>query len=127
MRHFVRITKGQAARKHAALEEPVNPDLYMVTRVFLVPSSFLVAALGTADTNPHRAMVSVLGFIVSVLWLVCSREAFSDPGPSSPSAVRSTRSRRAGILANWLPLVFIIGWFISIIMHVWLWSQPIRA
>jgi hypothetical protein len=29
-----------------------DPDLVKVTEVFLVPSSFLVAALGTADSNP---------------------------------------------------------------------------
>ena len=36
------------------------PDLIKTTELFLVPSSFLVAALGTADTNLHRAAVSVV-------------------------------------------------------------------
>jgi hypothetical protein len=31
-----------------------DPDLIKVTELLLVPNSFLVAALGTADTNPHR-------------------------------------------------------------------------
>ena len=45
------------------------PDLIKVTELFLIPSSFLVAALGTDDTNPHRSAVSLLGLIVSGLWL----------------------------------------------------------
>jgi hypothetical protein len=104
----------------------VDPDLITVTEIFLVPSSFLVAALGTADTNPHRAAVSLLGLVVSVLWLVCSREALSELGPSSPGAVSSARPRRTHLLA-WLPLVFIIGWFVSVVIHAWLWDRPIHA
>jgi hypothetical protein len=104
----------------------VDPDLVTVTQIFLVPSSFLVAALGTADTNPHRAAVSLLGLVVSVLWLVCSRETLSEAGPSSPGAVRSSWARRTRILA-WLPLVFIVGWLSSLVIHVWLWGRPLRA
>jgi hypothetical protein len=102
----------------------VDPDLIKVTEIFLIPSSFLVAALGTADTNPHRAAVSLLGLVVSGLWLVCSREAFSELGPSSPGAVGSARRGRTRILAG-LPLVFIVGWFVSVVIHVWLWKYPI--
>jgi hypothetical protein len=104
----------------------VNPDLIKVTEIFLVPSSFLVAALGTADTNPHRALVSLLGLIVSVLWLACSREALSELSPSSPDEAGSALPRRTHIL-GWLPLVFVIGWLASFVIHSWLWSSPIHA
>lgn len=40
------------------------PDLVKITEAFLIPSSFLVAALGTADTNLHRAGVSLVGLVI---------------------------------------------------------------
>ena len=99
----------------------MDPDLIKITEIFLVPSSFLVAALGTADTNPHRFAVSLLGLIVSVLWLVCSREAMSELD-SSP--LRSAGSPRRTRILAWLPLVFIVGWLFSTVIHVSLWSKP---
>jgi hypothetical protein len=101
----------------------MDPDLIKVTEIFLVPSSFLVAALGTADTNPHRAAVSLLGLIVSVLWLVCSREALSEASSARSKSVGPFHPRRTRILA-WLPLVFVFGWFVSMIIHTSLWSRP---
>ena len=101
----------------------MNPDLIKVTEIFLVPSSFLVAALGTADTNPHRAGVSLLGLIVSVLWLACSREALSELGPPRSGEAGPALSRRIRILGG-LPLVFIIGWLASFVIHSWLWNRP---
>jgi hypothetical protein len=99
----------------------VNPDLIKVTEIFLVPSSFLVAALGTADTNPHRAAISLLGFVISGLWLASSREALADAAAAQPN-----RPRRTKILAT-LPFVFVVGWFVSIVVHLMLWNQAIRA
>jgi len=93
------------------------PDLTKVTEIFLVPSSFLVAALGTADTNPHRAAVSLVGFAVSVLWLICSRESLG--GSESP------RSKRTHILSLHLPLIFVVGWLLSFVVHVWLWNTAL--
>jgi hypothetical protein len=60
-----------------------TPELIKVTEIFLIPSSFLVAALGTADTNLHRAAVSAVGLINSVLWWPSSREAFFELVESS--------------------------------------------
>ncbi len=95
-----------------------EPDLIKVTEIFLVPSSFLVAALGTADTNAHRATVSLLGLIVSVMWWACCREALSELGKET------VLKRRTRILA-WLSLVFVIGWLGSTIAHAMLWTRPL--
>ena len=93
-----------------------HPDLVKVTEIFLVPSSFLVAALGTADTNPHRAMVSLLGFVISLLWLACSYDASLETATG--------RSRRTNILLS-LPVVFGAGWFCSTVAHLMLWNRPL--
>src|SRR3954451_19073949 len=95
------------------------PDLIKTTELFLVPSSFLVAALGTADTNLHRAAVSLLGLVVSILWLACSREALSDAITTDAQAAKTAR---ISILARF-PLVFVIGWFASVVIHLLLAGQ----
>jgi hypothetical protein len=101
-----------------------GPDLVKVTEIFLIPSSFLVAALGTADTNLHRAAVSLLGFIISILWLVCSKEALTDHPASAADSADSRRLRRIRILL-WLPAIFACGWFLSVLIHSYLWNTPL--
>lgn len=101
-----------------------DPDVVKITEVFLIPNSFLVAALGTADTNPHRAAVSLIGLVVSVLWLICSREALaelqSDDGETEKEA--AALSRRIKIMSS-LPAFFIVCWIVSVIAHVLLWGR----
>jgi hypothetical protein len=96
----------------------VNLDLVKTSELFLVPSSFLVAALGTADTNYHKAAVSLLGLVVSVVWLWCSREARAEIPDESVSPRQIVRLRAL----EWFPLVFIVGWLVSAVVHVWLVS-----
>ncbi len=99
-----------------------DPDLIKVTEIFLIPSSFLVAALGTADTNFHRAAVSLLGLIISSLWYVCSREAISHWGNPEAGGPRPARRTRILVL---LPVVFVAGWLISTVVHAAMWTQPL--
>lgn len=96
----------------------MNLDLIKLSEIYLIPNSFLVAALGTADTNPHKASVSLLAFIVSVFWLVSSREALTEI-PSPKPARLTTLPRRIQALLL-LPYVFIIGWSMSAVIHTWL-------
>jgi len=97
------------------------PDLIKTTELFLVPSSFLVAALGAADTNLHRAAISLLGLVVSVLWFACTREALSETMAKDADAARVSR---IVILARF-PLVFIVGWFASLVIHLLLSGQAL--
>jgi hypothetical protein len=99
------------------------PDLVKTTELFLVPSSFLVAALGTADTNLHRAAVSLLGLIVSVLWFICTCEALAEAFKKDAEGSRTARIR---ILARF-PLVFIVGWFASLVIHLLLAGRALGA
>lgn len=106
------------------MPETSDPDLIKITEIFLIPSSFLVAALGTADTNPHRAAVSFMGMIVALLWWICSHEALKERQPSDPAGEPMRHSRRIRIL-SWLPWVFTLGWAASIVAHSLLWAKPL--
>ena len=99
----------------------MNPDLIKTTEIFLVPSSFLVAALGTADSNPHRVGVSLIGLAVSVLWWVGSREALRELESTTNKSPRSHRTR--ALLG--LPMLFVVGWLISAVVHAMLWHRPL--
>jgi hypothetical protein len=100
------------------------PDLVKTTEIFLIPSSFLVAALGTADTNAHRAMVSLVGLVVSLLWCVSSREALADWEKDHQASPPIPLPRRIRVL-GWLPIVFVTCWTISLVGHVALWQKPL--
>ena len=108
-------------------QEPVVvPNLVKVTELFLIPSSFLVAALGTADTNLHRAAVSVLGLVVSLLWQWCSWEAQTESTAlPTPRDAQGATTRARVFTLTWFPLVFVGGWTISIVAHVLLIGRPL--
>jgi hypothetical protein len=104
------------------MNKPYEPDFIKVTEIFLVPSSFLVAALGTADTNFHRAAVSLIGFVVAAMWWFCSREALLEADLAEGATNRF--SRRTRILA-WLPILFMFCWLVSLVAHLVLGRQPL--
>lgn len=99
-----------------------HPDLVKVTELFLIPSSFLVAALGTADTNLHRAGVSVLGLIADILWMMAVHDAYREL--VAHGGKRDEIPLRTRVL-KWLPLAFGFGWLLSTIIHFALWNQPL--
>jgi hypothetical protein len=106
------------------LSNQKHPDLIKITEIFLIPSSFLVAALGTADTNLHRAAVSALGLVISALWWACSRDAMADILSPEEQAANARHPVRLRVLSA-LPWVFALGWLFSMAMHMWLWNQPL--
>lgn len=99
------------------------PDLIKVTEIFLIPNSFIVAALGTADTNLHRAAVSALGLMISILWWICSHEALRESDEAD--AVDPRRHPRRVRILGWLPIVFTFGWIASTVVHLLIWNQPL--
>jgi hypothetical protein len=106
------------------LATSTDPGLIEVTEILLVPSSFLVAALGTADTNLHRAAVSLLGLIVNILWWAGAREALGGHVAWTAEPGRTARPWRTRILL-WLPVVFVAGWLGSLVVHAWRWNRPL--
>ena len=103
---------------------PTDPDLVKITEIFLIPNSFLVAALGTADTNPHRAGVALIGLVVSALWWVCSHEALAERQPADAAAAGGKHSRRVRIM-SWLPIFFFATWAAAGVVHVVVWNRPL--
>jgi hypothetical protein len=101
-----------------------DPDLVKITEVFLIPSSFLVAALGTADTNIHRAAVSVIGLVVSLMWWSSSWEALAERVPTMTEATKTPHSRRIRIM-GWLPVFFVLCWIVSVVAHALLWNHAL--
>lgn len=101
------------------METPRDPDLVKVTEIYLIPSSFLVAALGTVNSNPHRAVVSVLGLLISVLWWQCAHDA-----RQAHQAASSQLPRRTALLHT-LAVVFMFGWLFSAVVHGILWNRPL--
>jgi len=102
-----------------------DPDLVKTTEIFLVPSSFLVAALGTADTNPHRAAVSFIGLVISVMWWVSSREAAADRSHAAAAGEAAPVGSRRGRMMQWLPVFFVWCWAVSLVGHLLLWGKPL--
>lgn len=103
-----------------------NPDLIKVTEVFLIPSSFLVAALGTADTNLHRAAVSAIGLALSVLWWVSSWEALTEQAAADDASKAAMLSRRLRIM-SWMPVFFLLCRILSVVAHLLLWDRPLGS
>lgn len=98
------------------------PDLIKITELFLIPSSFLVAALGAPDTNFYKAAVSVFGLAVSLLWFWRSREAQVAAAAASPPM---TGNKTRDLTLTCSPINLIVGWGIAVMAHLRLISQPL--
>src|SRR5687768_13691631 len=84
-------------------------DIVKVTEVFLVPSSILVGALGVARTEGLKSGISALGFLLTVLWLICVCGAYG--AASTPKPWRLT-------MLVFMPALFLVSWSISLRIHV---------
>jgi hypothetical protein len=85
-----------------------NKDLIDECQMFLVPASILFAAIGIAGTEPLKALLSVMGVAISVIW-------YSRGSVWTTEADRRTAHGLAGI--------FGVAGFISAGVHLyrWLW------
>lgn len=81
-----------------------------LTDIFLVPGSILVGALGVARTEGLKTGISALGLLTTLIWAFCNWDAYL--GGASTWRIR--------ILA-WLPLLFLVAWVISGIIHFRKW------
>ncbi|HKR83728.1 MAG TPA: hypothetical protein VJS37_06100 [Terriglobales bacterium] len=81
-----------------------------LTDIFLVPGSILVGALGVARTGGLKTGISAMGLLATFIWAFCNWDAY----PVGPT------TWRIRILA-WLPLLFLVAWVISGIIHFRKW------
>lgn len=89
----------------------MNPDIVKLTEIFLVPTSILVGSLGIARTEPLKTGISIIGFVMSLLWLI---GAWSSK-PNTP--------KTADWLLLFLPVLFLICWLITTLVHAYLWRN----
>ncbi len=101
----------------------MDKGLLKITEIFMISSSFLVAALGTADSNPHRVAVSLVGMVVSLLWLVCTAERTEGEGEEREGPPRPVATK----IMRGMPVLFILTWLVSAVLHAMIWNQPVSA
>ena len=91
-------------------------DLLKLAGIFMTSNTILINALGVARTEPLKTGVSLIGFIMTALWLAC---AFA--GPPIPTDLHIRWA-----IFNGLPFLFLLGWLISGIVHAerWYHNKP---
>ena len=87
-------------------------ELREITQIFMLPSTFLVVALGAARTEPLKVGVSALGLVSGILWGI---GAFGIDEQSMGTGLRA-------ILQWVVPWVFCFAWLGSLIIHIANWS-----
>lgn len=92
------------------------PDLIKVTELYLIPASLLVGALGISQTEQLKTGVSALGLVSALLW------AFSAWTAALPG-----QAYRSHILSYVLPLIFVFGWLVAILVHGQAWRKLRRS
>ena len=89
-------------------------ELYSLTNIFLVSVSIFAAALGVGQTDALKTGISVSALLSSIIWLICSIDIKNTLTGNIPL--------RVNILV-WMPLLFGIGWLISLCVHAYLWYK----
>jgi hypothetical protein len=83
-----------------------NKDLIEECQMFLVPASILFAALGLAQTEPLKALLSAMGVAISLVWLYRG-SAWKEPVDK--------------ITALGLAGIFFVGGMVSTGVHLYRW------
>lgn len=89
----------------------MNSDIAELAKIFLIPGSILVGALGVAKTEGLKTGVSTLGLLTALFWIICNIDAYRE---------MHEVSLRQIILA-WLPVLFFICWIVAGIIHFRKW------
>jgi len=79
------------------------------SQMFLVPASILFAAIGIAETEPLKALLSAMGVAISIIWL-CRGFAWTQ-----------TLDKFTAI---GFAFTFLTGGAISMVVHVSRWLAP---
>ncbi len=86
----------------------MNRELTAVCQMFLIPTSLLFTALAAAETEQLKTLVSIMGFLISLVW---AYRMWNWVGV--PRADKNT--------GLWLALVFVAAAGLSTLIHGRLW------
>jgi hypothetical protein len=88
-------------------------ELSQACQMFLVPTTILFAALSAGVTHQLKTLLSAIGVLTSVVWVLRMYD-WTDP-PLSPS------DRWTGLALAW---TFLIAWLVVLPVHAyWWWDQ----
>ena len=90
----------------------MQPALIELHKMFLVPATILFAALGVARTEGLKSGISIIGFVLSAIW-VCSIVFWEDPKGGNGFSFNSVQ----WLIALAIPTVFGIVSGFSILVH----------
>jgi hypothetical protein len=88
----------------------MNPDVSTACQMFLIPISILFVALAVATREELKTILSVLGFGISILWLV---------------RIGTWKGLSIGdrYTALGLALIFLVATFVSVFVHIRAWTR----
>jgi hypothetical protein len=109
--------------------------LNMHTSVFLVTCGILLATFGISDNAAIRLIVSVVGILTTIFWIIISGQRFNVIGNLTreyrkdhkedeiedivqASVLKARWLRPAFILARMLPFTFLTAWIVLFILHL---------
>jgi hypothetical protein len=104
------------------------------TTIFLGINGLWAAAVGIGNAPHLQIGITILGVLVSIMWLMCSWQSWQaikaltrkhhqladDPVEEIVSgALWSRRLRPTNILAHWLPTLFLFIWIVFLSWLLW--------
>ena len=94
----------------------MNDSLVAACQLFLVPSSILFGALGVANTEPLKTMISAMGLTTCLLWVVRLHILLCAQSGANPSVPYI--DIYFGLA---LAYIFALAYLASIVAHTRLW------
>jgi len=87
---------------------------------FLTATGLFFAALGAAATynEPLKVFLSVAALLMTAIWLWAGLLVMN-----TPLSIINLQS----LLAFYLPLMFLLGWFVSFNVHFYRWIKGIKG
>jgi peptidoglycan/LPS O-acetylase OafA/YrhL len=99
----------------------MSKDVIAACQMFLVPASILFVAIGAAETEPLKALLSLIGVGLSAFWLIIGFGWDDSNKPADQKLCYFDRTAMVGLAAT-----FWIASFISTGVHIARWVDVIQ-
>jgi hypothetical protein len=76
-----------------------------IGNIFVTANAILVGALSIGPTEGLKVGISLLGAVLTILWLCCREK-------------RDSRTTKLTVLELGLPVLFLLAWFTSLVIHL---------